>query len=74
MAQRKRLLLIEDEEDIASLSPYLTEHINRLGRYHLDLERRPPDIQFDVPIVSTTKPLQEDSGNQAHAATEAEIM
>lgn len=62
------------EEAIASLSPYLTEHINRLGRYHLDLERRPPDIQFDVPIVSTTKPLQEDSGNQAHAATEAEIM
>jgi hypothetical protein len=48
------------EAAIASLSPYLTEHINRLGRYHLDLERQPPEIQFDVPIVSATKPLQEE--------------
>lgn len=36
---------------IASLSPYLTEHFNRLGRFYLDLERCPPALQFDVPIV-----------------------
>lgn len=58
------------EEAIASLSPYLTEHVNRFGHYHLDLERRPPDIQFDVPIVSTTKPLQGNPSELAHAAEE----
>ena len=36
---------------IASVSPYLTEHFNRLGRFYLDLERCPPTLQFDVPIV-----------------------
>jgi hypothetical protein len=51
------------EAAIASLSPYLTEHINRLGRYHLDLERRPPDIQFDVPIVSTPQLSEKESND-----------
>lgn len=45
-------------EAIAALSPYSTEHINRLGRYHLDLDRCPPDIQFDVPIVGDTQPSE----------------
>lgn len=31
-------------EAVAALSPYLTEHINRLGRYHLDLDRHPPAL------------------------------
>jgi TnpA family transposase len=61
------------EAAIASLSPYLTEHINRLGRYHLDLERRPPAIQFDVPIVSATKPPQEEPSELTHTAAEAEM-
>lgn len=51
------------EAAIASLSPYLTEHINRLGRYHLDLERRPPNIQFDVPIVSTSQLSEKESND-----------
>ena len=38
-------------EAIAALSPYGTEHINRLGRYQLDLERKPPELLFDLPIV-----------------------
>ena len=42
-------------EAIAAVSPYLTEHINRLGRYHLDLDRCPPDLQFDVPIVGAAQ-------------------
>ena len=42
-------------EVIAAVSPYLTEHINRLGRYHLDLDRCPPDLQFDVPIVGAAQ-------------------
>jgi hypothetical protein len=58
------------EAAIASLSPYLTEHINRLGRYHLDLERRPPEIQFDVPIVSATKPPQQEPSELTHDVAE----
>lgn len=48
---------------IASLSPYLTEHINRLGRYRLDLERQPPEIQFDVPIVSAPQSSEKESND-----------
>lgn len=39
------------KEAIAALSPYLTEHIIRLGQYSLDLERQPPELTFDVPIM-----------------------
>ena len=40
---------------IASVSPYLTEHFNRLGRFFLDLERCPPALQFDMPIVESVR-------------------
>jgi TnpA family transposase len=33
---------------VAALSPYLTQHINRFGRYELDLEKRPPDLVYDL--------------------------
>jgi hypothetical protein len=39
------------EDAIAALSPYLTEHVNRLGRYHLDLDRRPPALEFEICII-----------------------
>ena len=45
-------------EAIAALSPYGTEHINRLGRYQLDLERNPPELLFDLPIVNPDSPNQ----------------
>lgn len=32
---------------VAALSPYITQHINRFGRYELDLEKRPPDLVYD---------------------------
>lgn len=35
---------------LAALSPYLTHHINRFGRYKLDLDRKPMDINYDLPI------------------------
>jgi TnpA family transposase len=41
-----------DEDAVAALSPYLTEHINRFGRYHLDLSRAPTPIDYDTPILS----------------------
>jgi TnpA family transposase len=43
------------DEAIFALSPYLTEHVNRLGRYHLDLDRCPPALEFDVLIAQPAK-------------------
>lgn len=39
-----------DEEVLSDLSPYLTFHVNRFGKYQLDADRRPPDLQFDIPV------------------------
>ncbi|MGG6242833.1 transposase, partial [Nodosilinea sp. AN01ver1] len=39
-----------EPEAIAELSPYLTQQVNRFGLYHLDLERQPQAIHYDVPI------------------------
>lgn len=33
---------------VAALSPYLTQHINRFGRYDLNLEQRPPELIYDL--------------------------
>jgi hypothetical protein len=35
--QGNRQFLIEDEQVVAALSPYVCQHINRIGRYQLDL-------------------------------------
>jgi hypothetical protein len=35
-----------EEDTIAALSPYITQHINRFGHYNLDLNRKPPNIDF----------------------------
>ena len=37
-----------DEEVLSDLSPYHTFHVNSFGKYRLDTERRPPDLQFDI--------------------------
>jgi TnpA family transposase len=31
-----------EKETLVALSPYITQHINRFGRYNLDLNRKPP--------------------------------
>ncbi|UBF30747.1 transposase (plasmid) [Kovacikia minuta CCNUW1] len=41
-----------EPETIAALSPYWTQHINRFGRYSLDMDRCPPPIDFGIPVVS----------------------
>jgi len=38
---------IEDTA-LAALSPYITAHINRLGRYELDARRRPPVLEYTL--------------------------
>jgi TnpA family transposase len=40
-----------DEEIMGSLSPYITKHINRFGRYSLDLNRTPPSVNYDLPLI-----------------------
>lgn len=37
-----------DPAIIAALSPYMTQHINRFGRYELDLDRRPPELIYHL--------------------------
>ena len=35
-----------DPEALAALSPYGTAHVNRFGRYELDLTRQPPSVEY----------------------------
>lgn len=42
------------QEDVAALSPYWTRHVNRFGSYDLDLDRCPPAIDFEAPVIVTT--------------------
>ena len=41
-----------DVEAVGALSPYLTKHIDRFGRYTLDLNRQPPEPEYDAPVVT----------------------
>ncbi|MDP9314179.1 MAG: Tn3 family transposase [Chloroflexota bacterium] len=41
-------------ESVAALSPYLTKHIDRFGRYTLDLTRQPPEPEYDAPVMPVT--------------------
>ncbi|MGK7889748.1 MAG: Tn3 family transposase [Leptolyngbyaceae cyanobacterium] len=54
---------------IAALSPYRTEHINRLGRYQLDLERKPPKLHFDLSIVDPVPPHKPDLPDKGQDVT-----
>jgi len=33
---------------VAALSPYVTQHLNRFGRYALDMEKQPPELIYDL--------------------------
>jgi len=46
-----------EEEILASLSPYQTEHINRFGNYTLDFTRIPAPLPADGQ-VATPVPVQ----------------
>lgn len=37
-------------DDIADLSPYITTHVNRFGKYRLDPNRHSSKLTFDVPM------------------------
>jgi Tn3 transposase DDE domain len=38
-------------DTLTRLSPYLTGHVNRFGEYRLDLNRQPPPIDYQLPIL-----------------------
>lgn len=40
-----------EAEIIGALSPYLTKHINRFGSYSLDLNRKPPHLDFGFSLI-----------------------
>ena len=41
---------------MAALSPYGTAHVNRFGRYELDLTRQPPPVDYALLIAPPTAP------------------
>jgi Tn3 transposase DDE domain len=40
-----------DEQVVAALSPYLCQHIDRFGRYQLDLTQPPPPLNYDIQVI-----------------------
>jgi TnpA family transposase len=40
-----------DAETLSRLSPYITQHVNRYGEYRIDLSRRAPPINYQLPIL-----------------------
>ena len=42
-----------DPAAVAGLSPYLRRHINRFGRYSLDVNRTPQKLNYELPVFST---------------------
>lgn len=39
-----------DEELISHLSPYVTAHVNRFGKYRIDLNRKLLNLLFEMPV------------------------
>jgi hypothetical protein len=42
-------------ETLGTLSPYPTEHIQRFGRYVLDMDNLPAPVEFEIPIISKAR-------------------
>ena len=43
------------EQVVAALSPYVRQHINRFGRYQLDLTQPPPPLNYDIRVITSKK-------------------
>ncbi len=41
-----------NKELICYLSPYMTAHVNRFGKYHIDSNREPDKLPFDLSVSS----------------------
>lgn len=42
-------------ELICYLSPYITTHVNRFGKYHIDSNRKPEKLPFELSTFSKNK-------------------
>lgn len=40
-----------NEDILSSMSPYITSHINRFGKYTIDSTRKTPDLNFDIKLA-----------------------
>jgi hypothetical protein len=56
-----------DPDAVAALSPYITEHIDRFGRYSLDKNQQPPPL--DESIFSTAWVPSKDQGTLVAEST-----
>jgi len=56
-----------DEQVVAALAPYLCQHINRFGRYQLDLTQSPP-LNYDIQVI-TKHPKERTMGSQVAFAS-----
>ena len=45
-----------DAEAVAALSPYLTTHLDRFGRYTLDRPAGPDPLEYDLPFFAAASP------------------
>ncbi len=43
-----------EKEILGALSPYITKHINRFGSYSLDLNRKPPALDFEFSLIPSS--------------------
>ncbi|MED1116397.1 Tn3 family transposase [Bacillus paramycoides] len=41
-----------NKELLPYLSPYMTAHVNRFGKYHIDSDRKPSELPFDLSFSS----------------------
>lgn len=43
------------EQVVAALSPYVRQHINRFGRYQLDLTQLPPPLNYEIRVITSKR-------------------
>lgn len=45
-----------DPAAVAGINPYASDHLIRLGQYHLDVGRQPPQLKYDLPFSPPQMP------------------
>src|SRR5947209_15837135 len=56
-----------DEQVVAALSPYVCQHINRFGRYQLDLTQPPPSLNYDIRIITKRRSEERRVGKECRS-------
>ena len=61
-----------DEQVVAALSPYVCQHINRFGRYQLDLTQSPLPLNYDLQVITSLEKKNNDQHGCCHLAQKSE--